>query len=158
LGAEDFSKKVPAGCRFANGPIDAYVTGGNSPDNQTAKEPAMRFMTLIKGPEHAGPPPQALMEAIGQLGAEAVRAGVMVETGGLGPSAGGARIEITGTGTKVIDGPFSESKELIGGYAVYEVESKEEALDWCHRFAELHTKHWPGWVGEVELREVVFRQ
>ncbi|MFL6140338.1 MAG: YciI family protein [Labedaea sp.] len=118
----------------------------------------MRYLTLVKGSEHAGPPPQALIEAIGRLGAEAAEAGVLVETGGLGPSALGARIEITGTSTNVVDGPFSETKELIGGYAVYEVDSKAEVLAWSSRFADLHTKHWPGWAGEVEIREVVFRQ
>jgi len=118
----------------------------------------MRFLTLVKGVENAGPPPQPLMEAIGTLGEEATIAGVLVETGGLGPSALGASIRIGDGTVQVTDGPFGEGTELVGGYAVYEVESKEEALDWSRRFAQLHADHWPSWTGEVEVRQVVFRQ
>jgi hypothetical protein len=114
----------------------------------------MRYMTLVRGPENAGPPPPALIDAIGKLGEEATRAGVMVENGGLHSGAAGARIRISGGKIAVTDGPFSEAKEIIGGYAVYECKSKEEAIEWSRRFMELHTEHWPGWEGEVELRQV----
>ena len=118
----------------------------------------MRYLTMVSGPENAGPPPQALMDAIAKLGEEATKAGVMVETGGLGPSALGARIRIGDGKVTVMDGPFSEAKELVGGYAVYETKTKEECVEWCRRFAEAHTENWPGWEGTVEMREVVFRQ
>lgn len=52
------------------------------------------------------------------------------------------------------DGPFSEAKEVIGGYAVYSVKSKEEAVEFARRFMELHREHWPGWEGETELRQI----
>jgi hypothetical protein len=115
----------------------------------------MRFMTLVRGPENVGPPPPGLLEAINKLGEEAVAAGVMVETGGLAPTAmGAAKIRYSKGKISVTDGPFSETKELIGGYAVYDVESREEALKWTVRFMELHKEHWPDWEGETELRQI----
>jgi hypothetical protein len=114
----------------------------------------MRFMTIVKGAETSAPPPQALMDAIGKLGEEAARKGVMVEMGGLLPSVMGARVRLTGGRLMVTDGPFTEAKEVIGGYAVYAVKSKEEALEWARRFMALHQEHWKGWEGEVELRQL----
>jgi hypothetical protein len=114
----------------------------------------MRFMTMVKSVENAVPPPKALMDAIAKLGEEAFKAGVMVETGGLAPSAAGARVRLAGGKLSVTDGPFTETKELIGGYAVYELKSKQEAIDWTLRFMELHKTHWPGWEGEVEIRQM----
>ena len=114
----------------------------------------MKFMTLVKSAESSNPPPQALMDGIARLGEEATRAGVMVETGGLYPSAMGARMRLSNGKLSVTDGPFSEAKEVIGGYAVYQVQSKAEALEWTRRFLQLHQEHWPGWEGEVELRQI----
>lgn len=114
----------------------------------------MRFMTLVKSAETSAPPPQALMDAIGKLGAEAAGKGVMVEMGGLLPTAMGARVRLAGGRLTVTDGPFTEAKEVIGGYAVYAVKSKEEALEWTRRFIALHQEHWKGWEGEVELRQL----
>jgi hypothetical protein len=114
----------------------------------------MRFMIMVKSAESAGLPPVALMAAIAKLGEEATRAGAMVETGGLLPSAMGARVRLSAGKLTVTDGPFAESKELIGGYAVYDVKSKQEAIDWTSRFMELHKEHWPGWEGESEIRQI----
>jgi hypothetical protein len=114
----------------------------------------MRFMTLVKSAETSAPPPQALMDAIGKLGEEAARNGVMVEMGGLLPTAMGARVRLAGGRLTVTDGPFTEAKEVIGGYAVYAVKSKAEALEWTRRFLALHQEHWKGWEGEVELRKL----
>jgi hypothetical protein len=114
----------------------------------------MRFMTLVKSTETSAPPPQALMDAIGKLGEEAARKGVMVEMGGLFPTAMGARVRLAGGRLTVTDGPFTEAKEVIGGYAVYAVKSKAEALEWTRRFMALHQEHWKGWEGEVELRQL----
>jgi hypothetical protein len=115
----------------------------------------MRFMTLVKGAETAGPPPQALMDALGKLGEEGMRAGTLVEVGGLLPSFMGARVRLAKGQVTVTDGPFTEAKELVGGYAVHEVKSKEEAIEATVRFLELHRQHWPGWEGEVEVRQIV---
>jgi hypothetical protein len=114
----------------------------------------MRFMTLVKSAETSAPPPQALMDAIGKLGAEAAGTGVMVEMGGLLPTAMGARVRLAGGKLTVTDGPFTEAKEVIGGFAVYAVTSKEEAIEWTRRFMALHQEHWKGWEGEVELRQM----
>lgn len=114
----------------------------------------MRFMTMVKATESSGPPPKALMDAIARLGEEAIKAGVMVETGGLLPSAMGARVRLAGGKVTVIDGPFAEAREVVGGYAVFEVKSKQEAIDWTTRFMGLHGQHWPGWQGETEIRQI----
>jgi hypothetical protein len=114
----------------------------------------MRFMIMVKSAESAGPPPMALMAAIGKLGEEAMRAGVIVETGGLLPSEMGARVRLSAGKLTVTDGPFAETKELVGGYAVYDLKSKQEAIDWATRFMQLHKEHWPGWDGESEIRQI----
>jgi hypothetical protein len=114
----------------------------------------MKFMVIVRGPETFGPPPKALMDAIGQLGAEATKAGAMVSTGGLLPSAMGARVRLAKGKVTATDGPFTETKEVLGGFAVYDVKSKHEALEWTKRFMELHKEHWPGWEGESEIRQM----
>ena len=115
----------------------------------------MKFMVMVKGPEQAGPPPHELMAGIAKLGQEATQAGVLVETGGLLPTARGARVRIAGGRLRVVDGPFTEAKEVIGGYAVYEVKTKEEVIEWTKRFMELHKEHWQGWEGEAEIRQIM---
>lgn len=116
----------------------------------------MKFMTLVKTTKAGvGMPPMALMQAIGAFGMEAERAGVLVQQGGLMGKDSSAFIAVRGREVLVTDGPFAESKELIGGYAVYDVPSKEEALDWARRFAELHTQHWPEWEGDIEVRPIM---
>ena len=116
----------------------------------------MRFMSIVKCSEdyRQGPPPQALIEAIGRLGEEATKAGAMVDMGGLLPTATGVRLRLAGGKLTVMDGPFSETKEVIGGYAVFSVKSKQEAIEWARRFMNLHKQHWPAWEGETELRQM----
>jgi hypothetical protein len=117
----------------------------------------MRFMSMVKSAEdyRLGPPPQALMEAIDKLGQEMTKTGVMLDMGGLLPTAmGGARVRVSGGKLSVTDGPFSEAKEVIGGYAVFNVQTKEEAMALTLRFMDLHRQHWPEWEGETELRQM----
>jgi hypothetical protein len=114
----------------------------------------MRFMIMIKSAESSAAPPTALMDGIDQLGRDALQAGVLVETGGLLPTAMGARIHLADGVLTQIDGPFAEAKEVIGGYAVYELKSKADAIEWTRRFMELHREHWPGFKGEAEIRQV----
>jgi hypothetical protein len=114
----------------------------------------MKFMTLVKGAENAGPPPQALMDAIGRLGMEAGQSGVMVDMGGLLPSAVGVRVRVAKGKLTITDGPFTEAKEVVGGFAIYSVGSREEAIEWTRRFMEVHREHWPEWEGETELRQI----
>jgi len=115
----------------------------------------MKFMTIVKGPENAGPPPQKLMEGIMQLGTEAASAGVFVTMGGLLPSAQSSRLRIAKGKLSITDGPFTETKEIVGGFAIYETKTKEEAVEWARRFMELHREHWPGWEGETEVRPMM---
>jgi hypothetical protein len=115
----------------------------------------MKFMAVVRSAEGAGMPPLALMEGIANLGVEATKAGVLVETGGLLPSADGALVRVRDGGLVVTDGPFTEAREVIGGYAVYNVSSKAEVLEWTRRFMELHRLHWPGWEGESEVRQIM---
>ena len=114
----------------------------------------MRFMMLVKHAENSGPPPKELMEAMAKLSEEAVKAGTMVASGGLAPTAVSTRVRLSGGQLTKVDGPFTEAKEVIGGYAVFELKSKEEAIEGAMRFMELHKKHWPGWEGETEIRQI----
>lgn len=114
----------------------------------------MRFMMIVKSAETSGFPPQPLMDAIANLADEAVRAGRMVGSGGLAPTALGARVRISGGELMVTDGPFTETKEIVGGYAQFEFASKEEAVKSAIKFMELHKQHWPGWEGECEVRQM----
>jgi hypothetical protein len=114
----------------------------------------VRFMMIVKHAENQGPPPKQLMDAIAKLAEEAVKAGTMLGTGGLGPTGQGARVRLSGGEVTVTDGPFTEAKEVIGGYAQFELKSKEEAIESAVRFMELHKKHWPGWEGETEVRQM----
>jgi len=116
----------------------------------------MRYMIIVKGPENpaAGPPPQKLMQAIAELGQEAAKAGVFVQMGGLLPTAMGSRMRLARGQISITDGPFTEAKEVIGGFAIYQVPSKDEAIGWTKRFLDLHKQHWPGWEGECEIRQM----
>ena len=115
----------------------------------------MRFMMIVKHKEGSGFPPKELMDAIGKLSEEAVKAGTMLGSGGLAPTATGARVRLSGGQITVTDGPFTEAKEIIGGYAQFELKSKEEAVEGALRFMELHKKYWPGWEGETEIRQMM---
>jgi len=113
----------------------------------------MRYLVLLEGVQPETPPPAELMEAIMQLGDEATKAGALLDTAGLAPSAAGARVRLAGGALSVTDGPFTEAKEMIS-YALYEVRSKEEAVEWASRFMALHRDLWPGWEGEADVLKV----
>jgi hypothetical protein len=114
----------------------------------------MRFMNLIKSTENAGSPPKALLDAIARFGQEAMGTGWLVSAGGLFPSAMGARVRLAAGKLTISDGPFTESKELIGAYAIYKVESKQEAVERASQFLQLYKEHWPVSEGEVEVRQM----
>lgn len=114
----------------------------------------MRFMMIVKSAESSGYPPKPLMDAIAKLSDEAVQAGRMVGSGGLAPTAMGASVRISKGELIVTDGPFTETKEVVGGYAQFELPSKEEAIKGAIRFMELHKELWPGWEGECEVRQM----
>ena len=115
----------------------------------------MKFMMIVKGDENfrtSGPPPQALMEAIGQLGIAAAKSGKMVSMGGLQHTSKGANVRIRDGKMSVTDGPFSEAKEVIGGFTIMELASREEAIEEARKFMELHRTLWPAWDGDCEVR------
>jgi hypothetical protein len=93
------------------------------------------------------------MEAMGKLAEREIKAGRMIDMGGLMPIAmAGARVRITDGKLSVTDGPFVESKELIGGYAIFEFRDMDEALAAAKEFMQLHLEHMPGWEGTCEVR------
>jgi hypothetical protein len=118
----------------------------------------MRYMMIAKHKEAQGMPPKELMDAIGKLSEEAIKNGTLLGNGGLLPTAAGASVRLSGGRLTVTDGPFTEAKEIIGGYALFELKSKEEAVEGAVQFMELHKKHWPGWEGETEVREMMMMQ
>lgn len=117
----------------------------------------MRFMATVAMDENfpAGPPPAELFAAIGALGEQGTKDGTLVETGGLLPSAAGAQIRVANGKVTVIDGPFTEAKELVGGYAIYELRSKEEAIEASRRFMQLHADLWPGVEATCDVRQIM---
>ncbi|MEH2530182.1 hypothetical protein V1274_001191 [Bradyrhizobium sp. AZCC 1614] len=113
----------------------------------------MRFMYIVTSSQPDKGPTPALMEAMGKLAEREIKAGRMLDTGGLMPIAmTGAQVRITDGKLGVIDGPFVESKELIGGYAIFELRDMEEAVAAAREFMQLHIEHMPGWEGTCEVR------
>ena len=115
----------------------------------------MRFMMIVKANEdtEAGVMPKTeLLDAMGKYNEEIVKAGVLLGFDGLQPSSKGARIQIAADGTRtVLDGPFAETKELIAGYWLIQVKSKEEAIEWAMRAP---APHGPGKATHIELRQI----
>ena len=118
----------------------------------------MRFMMMVKGDKdyEAGlPSVPELIEAIGKLSEEMARSGVMVDNGGLMPSAAGGRVRASQGKVSVTDGPFTESKELIGGYAIVEAGSRNEAIELGKQFMALHVRVLGDvYDGECEVRQM----
>jgi hypothetical protein len=112
----------------------------------------MRVMVLIKATEQSESgemPSQELLEEMTAFNEELVKAGVMLAGEGLHPSSSGARVEFSGSERKVIDGPFAETKELLGGYWLWQVKSMDEAIEWVKRIPNPTGEH-----GVVEIRPV----
>ena len=114
----------------------------------------MRFMTIVKTRETGAQPSPALIEKIMKLGEEAGKKGQMVGMGGLAPTAVGARARLANGKITVTDGPFTEAKEVIGGFAIYDVPTKKEAIEWARRFLEAHIGLWDQEL-EVEIRQMM---
>ena len=116
----------------------------------------MRFLTYIESDESQpfGPPPPELFEAIGAFGVEMASLGVVVDQGGLAPTSTSTAIRLEDGKLSVIDGPFAETKEVIGGYAMYDVRSKEEAIEYSRRFMQIHLDVWPAFVGQSVIRQI----
>ena len=114
----------------------------------------MKYLSFIRHSEsyRESPPPPALMEAMGKFVERSLKEGTLVDTGGLLPSKEGARVRLDHGKITVTDGPFSESKEIIGGWAILSAASKADAIRIAIEFMELHGKYWPGFEGESEVR------
>lgn len=112
----------------------------------------MRFMIIVKASKdsEAGVmPSEQLLTEMGKFNEELAKAGVLLAAEGLHPSSKGARVRFSGNKRTVIDGPFAETKELIAGYWLWQVKSKEEAIEWVKRCPNPHNEQ-----GEVEIRQV----
>jgi hypothetical protein len=112
----------------------------------------MRFMYIVTSPQPMRGPTPALAEAMHKLADREIKAGRMLDSGGLLPVSMGAQVRITDGKVNVVDGPFVETKELIGGYAIFELRDKEEAVAAAVEFMQLHKEHMPGWEGTCEVR------
>src|ERR1700737_1271282 len=106
----------------------------------------MKYLTFIRHSEshRESPPPPALMGAMGKFGEESFRKGPLVDTGGLLPSKDGVRVRLANGKITVTDGPFTEAKEVIGGWAILKTDSKAQAVRIATDFWELHQKQRPG--------------
>src|SRR5215217_6730375 len=112
----------------------------------------MRFMVIVKASKdsEAGKmPSEEMLGAMAKFNEELVKAGVMLDGNGLQPSSKGARIRFSGNNRTVIDGPFAETKELIAGFWILQVKSKEEAIEWIKRCP---APMGPGQESELEIR------
>jgi hypothetical protein len=114
----------------------------------------MRYMMFIKHTENyrREDVPQSLYAAMGEFVGEATKNGVFVDGAGLQPSATGHRVRLSKGKLTVSDGPFTESKEIVGGYALIEAKSDEHAREIAREFMEVHRVHWPEFEGECEVR------
>jgi hypothetical protein len=113
----------------------------------------MRFMILVKADKNSEAgvlPDKKLLTEMGKFNEELVKAGVMLAGEGLQPSSKGARVKFSGSKRTVIDGPFAETKELIAGYWLWQVKSKEEAVEWVKRCPN----PFPGTESEIEIRQL----
>jgi hypothetical protein len=115
----------------------------------------MRFMYIVTSPQPNRGPTPALMEAMHKLADREIKAGRMLDNGGLMPVSLGAQVKVAGGKLSVVDGPFVEAKELIGGYAIFELRDKEEAVAAAVEFMQLHKEHMPDWEGTCEVRSFV---
>ncbi|HEV2286429.1 MAG TPA: YciI family protein [Steroidobacteraceae bacterium] len=117
----------------------------------------MKYMTFIRHSEsyrEAGPP-KALMEAMDAFVQRLIREGAFVDGGGFKPSREGVRMHLAKGKLTVLDGPFTETKEVIGGYAILEAATRADALRIATEFMELHRRHWPEFEGEAEVRPML---
>jgi hypothetical protein len=113
----------------------------------------MRYLVLLTGTRETDAPPE-LMKAIMELGGEASASGALLDTAGLAPATDAARVQLRSGHLSVMDGPFTEAKEVIS-YALYDVRSKEEAVEWARRFMAAHQQYVPEWDAEADVLRVM---
>jgi hypothetical protein len=115
-----------------------------------------RYMMLITHSEDLRTQdiPQGLNEEMGEFVTENLKKGVLLDTNGLRPTAEATRVRQSRRKLSITDGPFTEAKEVVGGYALVDVGSKDEAVDLARRFMEIHLRHWPDFEGSCEVRAI----
>jgi hypothetical protein len=111
-------------------------------------------MVLLLMPEDVGAPPAALVEAMGASMRDAFASGWMLDAGGLGPTSAATEVSLRGGTVLAVDGPFTEAKEVVGGYAIIDVRSHEEAVGHAHQLITIHRENWPGWEGTAHVRRI----
>ena len=114
----------------------------------------MRYMSFVI-PSNEVPPTQELMEAMGKLIEREIKAGRLLDTGGLMPIDTATRVTLKKGKLVVTDGPFTEAKEVIGGYAMFEFATREDAVAATVEFMDLHKQFCPGWEGICEVRQIM---
>ena len=113
----------------------------------------MRFMVFVKATkssEAGALPDEKMLTEMGKFNQQLIDAGVMLDANGLASSAKGARVRFSGTKRTVIDGPFTEAKELVAGYWIWQCKSLQEAIEWVKRCPNPHDEEG----GEVEIRQI----
>lgn len=116
----------------------------------------MRFLMMWQPTENAAalaPPPAGLMAAMDELMADTTKSGIMIDAGGMLPVSMGARLRLAGGNVTITDGPFSEAKELIGGYCIVRTSSKEEAIEMARRFMDIHAAY--GYEGVSTVQQLL---
>jgi hypothetical protein len=114
----------------------------------------MRYMMFIKHSEDfdVTKVPQSLFGAMDKFIGEASASGAFIDGAGLQPSKAGFRVRLAKGKITTTDGPFTEAKEVVGGYAVMECKTREDALEYARKFMQIHKDHWPEFEGESEVR------
>lgn len=115
----------------------------------------MRVLTMVKASEQVGEPPASFWAAM-EKELPAIDATItMIDSRALLPSdVAGALVRSSGGRSTVLDGPFTETKELVGGYSIVEVDTFAQAVEAARMFVAIHERHWPGWSGEAEVRQI----
>ncbi|EMF54850.1 MULTISPECIES: YciI family protein [Streptomyces] len=114
-----------------------------------------RYLSMVRIDETTAPaegPSPELMQRMGDLIEEMTKAGVLLDTAGLSPTAQGTRVHWESGKLSVTDGPFTESKEVVGGYAIVQAKDMAEAIEWTKRFLKVHEEHW---TVTCEVREIM---
>ncbi|WP_037680317.1 YciI family protein [Streptomyces griseus] len=114
-----------------------------------------RYLSMVRTDEKNAPaegPSDALMQRMGELIEEMTKAGVLLDTAGLTPTAQGTRVHWEKGQLSVTDGPFTEAKEAVGGYAIVQAKDMAEAIEWTKRFLKVHEEHW---TVTCEVREIM---
>jgi hypothetical protein len=114
----------------------------------------MRYLCFLKMDEAKAHPPQTMIDATTAYDAAARAEGTLVDGGDLYPMADAVEFRVRSGSLTITDGPFQETKEVIVGWSMFDVDTEDRARHEAQRLIELHLAHWPGWEGSIELRRI----